>query len=213
VGAAPEGGRTVTRLRARIAAIREHLRAASGWRLALYVALVVLLVPGGILSGVWLMNEAQKRRAVRQALRKWAEMMNLDPDFIDAIGKVEGPNWNLGARSTDPRDEARGGSFGPTQISEKTARAHGYTGPMEALQRDPEVAAEWTARIMRAGVDANPAGMNTLADYVAWWNAGKVNADRNDDDDLEEMRPGHPTRETYLPAAHAALDYVRSNPA
>lgn len=179
--------------------------------LLVLLVLVVVFLPGGALVGVKVIRDrAEERRRVRRALREEAVKHNLDPDYLEAIGKVEGPDWRLDARSTDPRDEARGGSFGPTQISAKTARAHGYAGDMEAFRRDPELAALWTARILRAAADRRP--LDTLADYVAAWNAGRDDADRNNDGRLDELPPEHPTRKTYLPAAVAALEYVRENP-
>jgi hypothetical protein len=179
--------------------------------LALVVVALVLVVPGGAAVVVkMVLDRREERRRVRVALREAAVMFGLDPDYLDAIGKVEGPNWILDARSTDPRDEARGGSFGPTQISERTARGAGYTGSMEAFRTDAALAAHWTAVILRQAEDRRH--LETLADYVAAWNAGRDDADRNDNGDLEELPPTHPTRTTYLPAALAALAYVQRNP-
>lgn len=175
----------------------------------LVLVLVVLLVLAGG-SGAWLVTRAEERRRVRVALRDAAERAGLEADFLDAIGMVES-RWRLAAVNQSGPDGARGGAWGPTQITERTARGHGYTGPMEAFTRDPELAALWTARILRASANRRP--LLTLADYVAAWNAGKDDADRNDDGQLEELREDHPTRVDYLPKAVVALTYVRENAA
>lgn len=181
------------------------------WAWVLVVVGVVVVIPGGVVvGGKLIVDKLTEKGRVRKALREAAVMFGLYPDFVDAIGKVEGPNWTLNARSTDPRDEARGGSYGPTQISEKTARGHGYTGDMEEFRRDPELAARWTAIILRAAEDRRH--LETLADYVAAWNAGRDDADRNDNGQLEELPATHHTRKNYLPAAIVALAYVQRNP-
>ncbi len=177
------------------------------WLLVVLV-LVVLLAAGGAVVVTSKLSESQK--TVRRELRAAAFEAGLDPDFVDAIGYVEGPRWKLDARSTDPRDEARGGSFGPTQISEKTARAHGFTGSMEEFREDPATAAAWTATILLAAHRRRK--LSTLADYVAAWNAGRDDADKNNDGELEELPAAHPTRAVYLPLAKRGLAYVQANP-
>lgn len=146
------------------------------------------------------------RPVVRRALRSAAIKYGLRPDFLEAIGKVE-TDWQSNLVNQTGPDAKRGGAWGVTQITERTARAHKYEGPMAALLYDPELAAEWTARILS---DAHP---TTLADYVAAWNAGRYDADRDDDNDLDELPQGHPTREHYLPRAVEALSYVQKHPA
>jgi soluble lytic murein transglycosylase-like protein len=181
---------------------------------ALFILGVVLLlafivIPGGAMAALTLkLNDSQKR--VRRALRAAAVKYGLNPDYLDAIGHVEGPRWTLNARSTHPADEARGGAFGPTQITERTARGGGYTGPMQAFREDPELAAEWTARLLAAMHKSRP--LVTLADYSAAWNAGKYDADKNNNDELEELHATHATRSSYLPKARLALAVVKVIP-
>lgn len=177
------------------------------WWLWALLALVVLASGGGAVSVAVKMTEERKR--IRKALRAAAAKHGLVPDFVDALGYVES-RWRLDARSSDPRDEARGGSYGPTQISKKTAEGHGYRGDVEAFRRDVELAAEWTGRILAAAHRRKP--LVTLADYVAAWNAGRDDADKDNDGDLDELAPEHPTRKHYLPAALAGLDLVRRSP-
>lgn len=178
--------------------------------LVVLVVLVAAFVPFG---GVYVATKVAKgivdRRRVRLALREAAVKFNLDPDFLEAIGYVES-RWNVAAVNRAGRDGERGGAWGPTQITERTAREHGYTGPIEEFTRDAELAATWTGRILRAASDRRH--LETLADYVAAWNAGRDDADRNNDGELEELRPDHPTRSDYLPRAVAALELVRGEP-
>jgi hypothetical protein len=86
----------------------------------------------------------------------------------------------------------------------------GYSGPMEEICADPELAAEWTARILDDSNKRKP--LTTLADYCAAWNAGRDDADKNDDGQLEELPPEHSTRKLYLPRAIVALQWVLKNP-
>jgi soluble lytic murein transglycosylase-like protein len=170
------------------------------WALAL-LALAVVALPGGAAVAVAVKLANDERSRVRRALREAGVKQNVDPDILEAIGYVES-GWKLGARSTDPRDEARGGSWGPTQLSERTARAYGYRGEMAALQRDPDLAAEWTARIMRARPGGPP---ETVEDASAWWNAGRASA--------AQLGPSHETRTSYIPRALAALALVQKESA
>lgn len=164
---------------------------------ALLVVLLVLLLVGG---GTAVVVETEKQK-VRRALREAGVMQNVDPDILEAIGYVES-RWRLGAVNKSGPDGARGGAFGPTQITEKTARAHGYTGPMEALTTDAALAARLTATIMRNRPGGPP---KTIQDAAAWWNAGRTSA--------AQLSASHVTRTTYIPRALAALDLVRSTPA
>jgi hypothetical protein len=105
------------------------------------------------------------KQAVRNALRNAAASYGLDPDWVDAIGKTES-GWKVGALNAEGPDAARGGAFGPTQITEETARAFGYEGDMNALRADPALAADWTCRIIAAG------HCQSFEDLCAWWNGG-----------------------------------------
>lgn len=180
------------------------------WLWFALVVLAVVLLPGGALVAVAVSRLSESQRKVRRELRAAAERYGLNPDILDALGKVEGPNWKLGARSTHPADEALGGSYGPTQLSEATARANGFDGSMNTLGNDAWLSAEWTARSLIAGA-RNAQGEvlartpRTLEDAAAWWNAGRQSA--------AQLGPSHVTRTKYIPAALAALDFVKENPA
>lgn len=137
--------------------------------------------------------------AVRTALRNAGWNEGVDPDILDAIGKVES-QWSLGAVNDTGADAGRGGAYGPTQITEKTARAHGYTGPMADLTTNAAVAALWTAKIMANRPGGAP---STIDDAAAWWNAGRARA--------SDLPAGHVTLTTYIPRARAALTYVQSH--
>lgn len=136
--------------------------------------------------------------AVRRALREAGVMCNVDPDIMEAIGYVES-KWRLDAVNTSGPDGARGGAFGPTQITDRTARACGYKGPIMALTRDPLLAAKWTAKILRARPGGPP---ESLGDAAAWWNAGRVSMDK--------VPAGNTARTKYFPRLVAAYDKIVS---
>lgn len=167
------------------------------WTLALaLVALVV--IPGGAAVVLIAMNEEQKK--VRRAARRAGDLMGVAPAILEAIGYVES-RWRMSAVNMTGADGARGGSWGPFQLSEKTARAYGYTGPMEEFTRDADSAAMWAARIMAERPGGPP---TTVDDAAAWWNAGRTSA--------ASLGPSHVTRTDYIPKARAALEVVASNP-
>lgn len=151
------------------------------------------------------MTWTPEQQRVRAHLRDGAGRGGLEADFLEVIGYVES-QWRMNQRNLVGPDGARGGSYGPTQISQQTARDHGYTGSMEKFCEDPYLAATWTARILNDKRLQMP--MVTLADYVAKWNAGRYDADKNNDGNLEELRPDHPTRK-YLEKAKQALEMIR----
>ena len=103
---------------------------------------------------------------------------NLDPDALNNLGP----------------DAARGGAWGLTQITEKTARAYGYTGSMADLLKRPDVAADLSAKIAAAG------NVKTIEDLGAWWNAGRRTASL--------LPAGHVTLTTYIPRLKAKLAEV-----
>lgn len=135
---------------------------------------------------------------VRAALRSAARTYGINPDIMDALGKVE-TGWKLGVANLTGTDLARGGSWGPTQISEKTARAYGYAGDMQAINTDPELSAQWTAIILAARPGGAPL---TIEDASAWWNAGRTSASVG-------TLPAS-TRDVYIPRARTALALVQS---
>jgi hypothetical protein len=174
--------------------------------LVLVVLVVLALAGGGAVIVATKLSESQ--RNVRRELRAAAERWGLDPDILDALGYVES-KWKLGARSTSAADEALGGSYGPTQLSEATARNNSFDGSMKTLGADAWLSAEWTARSLVAGAQ-NAEGRvlahtpETIEDAAAWWNAGRQSA--------AELSASHVTRTKYIPAALAALDLVRREP-
>lgn len=168
------------------------------------VVVVLLLVVAPLTAGAAIVLPkviTEEQRRIRRALREAASKHGVAPDIVDAIGYVES-RWKMGAVNKSGADGARGGAWGPTQITERTARAHGYTGPMEALTQSAQLAGEWTARILKA----RPGGVpKSVEDAAAWWNGGKVSA--------AVLAPTHMTRRDYIPKALAALQLVKGTPA
>lgn len=162
--------------------------------LLLLAALVLALGAGA--GTVKVIDVLDERSRVRLALREAAVMGNVDPDIMEAIGYVES-RWKLDALNLDGSDGARGGSYGPTQISERTARAYGYTGDMLDFCDDEKLAALWTAKILRARPGGPPA---TAGDAAAWWNAGHAT--------LATVSPSSSAVTAYLPELRAALAKV-----
>lgn len=168
-----------------------------------------LLIPGAIIISLLVLTMAPQiggriyalfpsRKKVREALRRESIAGGLNPDWLDAISMHEGPYWKLNAINLTAGDAARGGAYGPTQITTKTARAYGYSGDMEAFRKDANLAAKWSVIILKAG---NP---KSFADAAAWWNAGKRR--------FSDLAPNHVTRTKYWPAVEKTLAYVQSNP-
>lgn len=138
------------------------------------------------------------RKRVRIALRRESINRKLNPNWLDAIGAVEGPYWKPNAVNLTGGDAARGGAYGATQITAKTARAYGYEGPMEALLKDESLMAKWSAIILSAGQP------KSYEDAIAWWNAGRKR--------FADLPPDHMTRTKYLPKALDSLAWVEANP-
>jgi soluble lytic murein transglycosylase-like protein len=170
------------------------------------LALVLLLALAGGVDLVIL----RPKRTLRAALEAAAERQGIPPTWLVALGETES-GLDAGAVNLTGGDLARGGSWGPTQISARTARAFGYTGPMQALS-DPELAADLTARMVAEGFaekSTRPADPESppftierygtpasFEDLLAVWNAGKPYA---------QLPAGGSTRQTYIPRALAAL--------
>ena len=140
------------------------------------------------------------RQRIRRALRTAFEDFELDPAWGEALGETESglqPAVNMTGG-----DLARGGSFGPTQISQKTARAFGYKGAMETLNTDPELAADLTAAMVadgfaeRGGAIYHYGRPLSFDQMLAVWNAGRLDSD-----------PALPiiTRRDYIPRANRIL--------
>jgi hypothetical protein len=153
-----------------------------------------LLLPlglGALALAWWLMVIVPRRRDARAALEAAADRYGLPREWLVALGETETRLDPSQVNRTGP-DGERGGSWGVTQISARTARAFGYPGPMEDLL-DPVAAAELSAQMIAAGFaerSSNPAdpeagpfrpvnfGMpQTFEDMLAVWNAGRRYAD------------------------------------
>ncbi len=144
----------------------------------LLVLLVLALALGAGVGTAKVLDVLDEKQRVRQALREAAVMMDLDADILEAIGVVES-GLRLGAINRAGRDGEHGGAFGPTQITERTARRNGYTGDMLAFTTDEKLAALWTAKLLRPGAQ-NAEGhvldheLWTPEEYGAWWNGGAL---------------------------------------
>lgn len=148
------------------------------------------------------MKLSAEQLAIRGALRAAAKRFNLGriADIIVGIGYVE-TRWKSGLVNNTGGDAARGGAFGPTQITEKTARQHGFMGEMQLINMSPNVAAEWTCKILMGRPGGAP---QTAEDAGAWWNAGRSSADK--------LGPDHVTKKDYIPKLIAAVKLVQENP-
>lgn len=158
--------------------------------LVLGVAAAALAVGGTVVT----IKITSERKRLRQLLRDASERWGLDPDWLDAIGYVES-RWNSQATNMTGSDLARGGAIGMTQITMKTAQAHGYKGTWQDLLASPETQADLSAQILAAG---DP---QSIEDAAAWWNAGKKRA--------SQLSATHVTRVDYIPKAQAALSIVQ----
>jgi hypothetical protein len=158
--------------------------------IALAVVAGLVLLGGGSVAYV-----AIERRRMAELLREAFRKAGLPPAWGEALGMVES-NLNSIATNKTGADLKRGGAYGPTQITEKTARAYGFKGSMDELLQNPALAAEWTARIAAAGKP------KTIDDLGAWWNAGRVS--------FALLDPSHVTRTIYVPRLRAALAKVQA---
>lgn len=124
------------------------------------------------------------KRGVAQLLRDAFRGRGLDPDWGEALGRQESDLKADAVNLTGP-DGARGGSWGPTQISAQTARAWGYQGPMERLTTDTAFAAQLTADMVAAGFSERGGQTyfygppDSLEQLGAVWNAGRAYDDPN----------------------------------
>lgn len=168
---------------------------AAAW-LALYGGRNTAFLPSSVGDAVsaLLPDRERVREALRAAGDRYLSGYNSAwPAWLDALGWVES-RWQLDAVNRSGADGARGGAWGPTQITEKTARGVGYTGDISQLAADPDLAADWTAKIMLARPGGPP---RTPEDAAAWWNAGRTSFDSLPED--------HVTRTDYAPKFLAAI--------
>lgn len=161
---------------------------------------MVIVYLGAILLGglALLSGDLMRSSLVRYAFRRQFLAHGLPPAWGEALALTEsnaGPATNLTGG-----DLARGGSYGPSQISRQTARAWGYAGRMEALNEDPWLAAELTAAMVEAGFgegggrldgdlyvptarkDGSPSAYvygfpASFADALSVWNSGRPYAE------------------------------------
>lgn len=166
----------------------------------LWVVVLLFLALAGAGGAAVVVTTTEQQRKVRQAARRQAARFGVKPELLEAIGYVE-TRWRLGLVNRSGADGERGGSYGPFQLSEKTARAYGYTGSMDAIKSDADLAAEWAARILAKRPGGPPA---TIEDAAAWWNGGKTSA--------AALGAKHMTRVDYIPKAQAALAKVTASP-
>lgn len=156
--------------------------------LLLVLVIVAVLALGG---GAYLVNRSTTRATVREALRLRARLAGVSEDWLEALGETETKLGAAGLVNDTGNDAVRGGSYGPTQISARTARAWGYDGPMQALAEDMDLAAKLTADMVAAGfaeltptsvLRSNPDAPyrpvrygppSTFEDMLSVWNAGR----------------------------------------
>jgi hypothetical protein len=151
------------------------------------------------------------RQTVKEALTAAAQRYGLPPEWLVALGITES-ELDPSAVNQTGADADRGGSWGATQISARTARAFGYTGPMEALTTNVDLMADLTAHMVADGFaersnrpDAPESGPfrverygtpQSFEDMIAVWNAGRPFA---------SLPAGGSTLTDYYPRALAAL--------
>lgn len=184
--------------------------------LLVVLAVVALLaVAGGTVV-------VKDRAAVREALRLRARLAGVSEDWLEALGETETRLGAWGFLNDTGADAVRGGSWGPTQISARTARAWGYDGPMEALTEDMDLAAQLTADMVAAGfAELTPTSYlrdhpdapyrpvrygppATFEDAMAVWNAGHPWA---------ELSATSKARTDYVPRARKYLAAIEARDA
>ena len=144
----------------------------------------LLLLGGGVT--IVAIDKARARKLLGDAFAS----VGLPREWGIALGIVESDLTSTATNLTGP-DGARGGAWGLTQITEKTARGIGYTGPMSRLLEDPTLAATLSAKLASQGKP------KTIDDLGAWWNAGRFTA--------AALPEEHVTKRIYIPKLRAAL--------
>lgn len=155
-------------------------------------ALVALLVFGGGWMAVKAKDRAETARFLRDAFRS----KGLPEEWGEALGRKES-DLDPSAVNLYGSDGERGGAWGPTQITAVTARAFGYTGPMERLIEDTRFAAKLTADMVAIGFAERHGETyfygepDSIEQLGAVWNGGRA----SDDPNLPRS-----TRFTYIPS-------------
>lgn len=133
---------------------------------------VLALVGGGIAVVKVVVNAAARKRLaalmpyIDAASKKWG----IPRSWLAAFSHQESAH-DPNARATDPRDLARGGSFGATQMSYQTAVGLGYKGEPSGLL-NPAVGFDLTAKLLATTRTNNPG--SSLADLAAAYNSGRT---------------------------------------
>jgi len=169
------------------------------WRLLSLLGLGLVAAGGGFFT-VKAIGRSKMRDVMRAAFKRYSLPANWGP----ALSEKESGSDSAALNMTGA-DAKRGGAWGATQITMLTARAFGYSGPMERLRTDPEFAAEMTAQMVKTGFAERggtiyrygpPASIEAMA---AVWNAGR----KLDDPNLPSV-----VVTKYIPALKKALSEV-----
>ena len=153
------------------------------WELIAAAAVVLVLM----------MRRSSPPPDLQQLAADAADRAGVDRALFFAIIEVES-NWNPDAKNLGPADAARGGAWGLTQLTLRTARA--YAPGIEGEQLlDPARNLDIASQLMRD----NARRSKRWDDLAAMWNSGKV-ADRAPDS----------TRYKYIPAVLAAAQRYRA---
>lgn len=126
------------------------------------ILLVVVIGALLLIGGDYMLT----RKEIRDRLWVAFDAAGYPGEWGVALGLQES-DLNPRAVNMSGTDGARGGAWGVTQVTEKTARLYGYTGPMQRFVDDPVFAISFTLRLI------NEARPQTLEDLGAWWNAGR----------------------------------------
>lgn len=134
---------------------------------------------------------------LRSALRNKAYEAGYSPDLFDAIALVES-GWKLDAINKTGADGKYGGSYGPMQILRSNLTKMKFNP--DTVCANPTYAAAAAVAYFKTC----PVKLTRLKDFVAYWNAGRVNFDT--------LSNGNSCRTTYYPRILEALDYILVNP-
>jgi hypothetical protein len=143
----------------------------------------------------YLPGEGMNRNDVRLALRAKAIEYGYPAEWFDAIAKVE-TLWRLDQVNNTGGDALYGGSYGPMQMTYKTAQSLGYHAP--DFLTNPGLAGDAAGEYLQSGQ------ILSFPDAIAWWNGGKKT--------FAALDQSKSTYKDYWPKAQKALEYVTNNP-